>query len=95
MCFALQSLLNYSLVPGTMCYDLKTGIHGGGFPGGASYPPMQKTQENWVWSLGQEGPPEECLATHSVSLPGESQGQRSLESYQPWSRKESDMTEVT
>ena len=28
-------------------------------------------------------------------LPGESRGQRSLESYSPWGHKESDMTEVT
>ena len=30
-----------------------------------------------------------------VSLPGKSQGQRSLVGYSPWSCKESDMTEVT
>ena len=30
-----------------------------------------------------------------VFLPGESHGQRSLEGYCPWSRKESDMTEAT
>ena len=28
-----------------------------------------------------------------VFLPGESHGQKSLESYSPWGRKESDMTE--
>ena len=28
-------------------------------------------------------------------LPGEYHGQRSLEAYSPWGRKESDMTEVT
>ena len=30
-----------------------------------------------------------------VFLPGESLGQRSLEGYRPWSRKELDMTEAT
>ena len=30
-----------------------------------------------------------------VSLPGESQGQRSLEGYSSWDRKELDMTEAT
>jgi len=30
-----------------------------------------------------------------VVLPGESHGQRSLEDYSPWGRKESDMTERT
>ena len=30
-----------------------------------------------------------------VFLPGESQGQKSLEGYSPWSSKESDMTEAT
>ena len=29
-------------------------------------------RETWVQSLGQEDPPEEGMATHSVFLPGES-----------------------
>ena len=29
---------------------------------------MQETQETWVWSLGQEDPLEEEMATHSSSL---------------------------
>ena len=33
--------------------------------------------------------------THSIFLPGESHGQRSLADYSPWSCKESDMTEHT
>ena len=33
------------------------------------------------------------MATHSMFLPGESHGQRSLAGYSPWSRKESEMTE--
>ena len=45
-------------------------------------------------SLGQEDPLEEGMATHPVLLPGESHGQRGLEGYGPWSRKELDMTEL-
>ena len=33
------------------------------------------------------------MATHSVCVPGESHGQRSLAGYSPWGCKESDMTE--
>ena len=33
------------------------------------------------------------MATHSIFLPGESQGQRSLVGYSPYDHKESDMTE--
>ena len=29
---------------------------------------MQETQEMWVWSLGQEDPLEQCMATHSIIL---------------------------
>ena len=35
------------------------------------------------------------MATYSVFLPEESHGQRSLEGYSPWVRKESDTTETT
>ena len=49
--------------------------------------------ETWVQSLGWEDPLEKGMATHLVFLPGESQGQRSLESYSPWGHKESDTTE--
>ena len=31
-------------------------------------PPIQETQEMWVWSLGQEDPLEEGMATHSSVL---------------------------
>ena len=50
-------------------------------------PAMWKT---CVLSLGQEGPLEKGMATHSVFLPGESHGQRSLASYSPWAHKEPD-----
>ena len=33
------------------------------------------------------------MASHSVFLPGESHGQRSLVGYSPWDRKDSDRTE--
>ena len=46
-----------------------------------------------VQSLGWEDPLEKRMATHSgIFLPGESHGQRSLEGYSPWARKESDTT---
>ena len=51
---------------------------------------MQETQ---VQFLGWEGPLEkEKMATHSVFLPGESHGQRSLVGYSPWGHKELDTT---
>ena len=48
-----------------------------------------------VSSLGWEDPLEEGMTTHSVFLPGESHGQRSLVGCSPWGFKESDMAEVT
>ena len=48
-----------------------------------------------VQTLGCEDPLEEEMATHSVFLPGESQGQRSLTGYSLWGRKELDTTEAT
>ena len=53
-------------------------------------PAMQETQ---VQSLGREDPLEKEMATHSVLLPGKSQGWRSLVGYSPQDRKESDTTE--
>ena len=49
--------------------------------------------ETWVQSLGQEDSLEKEMATHSVFLPGESHGRRSLVGYSPWGRKESDKAE--
>ena len=50
-----------------------------GFPGGSdgkkSLPAMQDT---WVQSLGWEDPLEKEMATHSVLVPREFHGQRSL-----------------
>ena len=51
---------------------------------------MQETSEGQIRSLGQKQPLEEEMATHSSILTGESQGQRSLVGYSPWSPKESD-----
>ena len=45
-------------------------------------------QETWVRSLGWEDPLEKDTATHSVFLPEESHGQRSLVGYSPWGCKE-------
>ena len=48
--------------------------------------------ETQVRSLDQNDPLEEDMATHSSILPGEPQGQRSLEGCDPWGCKESDRT---
>ena len=40
-------------------------------------------QESQVPSLGQEDPLEEGIANHSIFLPGESHGQRSLAGHSP------------
>ena len=57
------------------------------------YPPA--IQETQVRSLGQEGPLQKEMATHSVFLPGESHGQRSMAGYSSWGCKEPDTAEVT
>ena len=54
---------------------------------------MQETQEKWVLSLSWEDPLEKEMTTPLVFLPGEFHGLRSLAGYNPWGRKESDMTE--
>ena len=56
---------------------------------------MLDTQETWVRFLGQEGPLEKGMATHSTILAWESHGQRSLAGCGPWFCKESDTTEAT
>ena len=50
-------------------------------------------QETWVQSLGLEDPLEKGMAIHSIFLPGESHGQRSLAGYSSWGHKELDTTE--
>ena len=56
-------------------------------------PAIQETQEMWVQFLGLADPLEEDMATHSVLLPGESHGLRSLAGYSPMGHKELGMTE--
>ena len=51
---------------------------------------MQETQ---VRSLSEEDPLEKGRATHSVFLPREFHGQRSLAGYSPWGGEDSDMTQ--
>ena len=51
---------------------------------------MQETQ---IRSLGQEDPLEKEMQPIPVFLLGESHGERSLEGYNAWGRKELDMTE--
>ena len=53
---------------------------------------MPTMWETWVQSLGQEDTLEKEMAPTPVLLPGKSHGRRSLVSYSPWGRKESDMT---
>ena len=53
-------------------------------------PAMWETQAQ---SLGWEDPWEKGMTTHSVFLPGESHGQRSLMGYSPWGHKQLDTTE--
>ena len=50
-------------------------------------------QEMWIQSLGQEDPLEDEMAIHSSIPAWKSHGEKSLVSYSPKSRKESDMTE--
>ena len=53
-------------------------------------PAMQETR---VRFLGWEDPLEKEMQPTPVFLPGEFYGQRLLEGYSPWGRKELDMTE--
>ena len=56
---------------------------------------MPQQVKNPPANAGDEDPLQENMATHSIFLPGESHGQRSLKAYSPWGHKESDMTKVT
>jgi len=44
-------------------------------------------QETWVWSLGEEDPLEEGMATTPVFLLGEFHGEKSLVGYSPWGHR--------
>ena len=50
-------------------------------------------EKNPPTSAGDVDPLEEEMATHSVFLPGKSQGQRSLVGHSPQGHRESGMTE--
>ena len=61
-----------------------------GFPGGAvvkNLPANAGDPRNTGLILGLGDPLEKETATHSVFLPGKSQGQRSLTGYNPWGHK--------
>ena len=67
-------------------------------PGSGSHkePTCQcRRHETSVPFLGWEEPQKRKWQPTSVSLPGESHGQRSLVGYSPWGHKESDITEAT
>ena len=50
-------------------------------------------QETWVRSLGQKDPLEKGMATHSSILTWRIPWTEESGGYNPWGRKESDMTE--
>ena len=54
---------------------------------------LPAVQETWVPSLGWKIPWRKEWLPSLVFLAGEFHGQKSLEGYSPWGRKESDMTE--
>ena len=54
---------------------------------------MQEMSGTWVQCLGQKDPLEEEMVTTLVFLPEKFHGERSLVSYSPWGRKESDTSE--
>ena len=54
---------------------------------------MQETEETQVRSLFQEDAREKEMATHSSILAWKIRWMKSLLGYNPWGRKESEMTE--
>ena len=54
---------------------------------------LSTMRETRVRPLGQEDPLEKEMAIHSSTIAWKNHGQRSLVSYRPWGRKESDTTE--
>ena len=64
-----------------------------GFPRVKNLLANADSQEMRIWSLGREDPLEKGMATHSVVLPGEFHGQRSLMGYSSWGCQELYMTE--
>ena len=76
----------YPLLPEPPSYP--TGLH----QWVKNLPVTQETQETWVQSLGWEDPLEKEMATCSSILALKPNGQRSLEGYSLWDRKEWDTT---
>ena len=75
---------------------IHTYIHITSFPGGSAVQNSPVMQEMWIRSLAQELLERRAWQPRpGVVLPGKSCGQRSLAGYSPWSRRESDTTEVT
>ena len=64
-----------------------------GFPGGSVVKDMTAKQEKQIWSLVQEDPLEEEMATYSRFLTWTIPWPESLVGYSPWSRRELDTTE--
>ena len=68
-----------------------------GFPSGSAIknlPAMQETQETWFWSLGQEDPLQEGMATHSNIFAWRIPVDRGAWwANSPWGPIESDMTQ--
>ena len=58
-------------------------------------PAVQETQEMWVRFLGQEGPLEKEMETHSSILAWKIPWTEGRGGYSPWGRTESDTTEHT
>ena len=72
------------------CQCYRNAYDSGSFPGGSLVKNLPAKQEFQFQSLDWEEPLEEGVATHSIILPGESHGQRSLVGYSPWGHEESD-----
>ena len=72
--------------------------HTWGLPSGSAVknlPAIQKTQETWAQSLGQEDHLNRAWQSTAAFLPGESHGQRRLAVCSLWGYKQSDRSEVT
>ena len=76
-----------------MCVYVYIYIYIYGFPGSSVLKNLPVNAGDMGLILGQEDPLEKEMATYSSILSGKSHGQRRLEDYSPWDRKESDMTE--
>ena len=91
---SLNLMFNYEISTKCFIYFFKgPSCRSLDFPVAQTVNNLPAMQETRVWSLGWEDPLEKGMASHSVFLPGESHGQRSLAGYSPWDRKDSDRTE--